>query len=469
MMDFAVTFESNSLDETVAFGETHRVSDGGIDDAYADGYAKGHAQGTADGYAKGYDEGRTAGYAAGESAGYERGHASGYTEGETVGHAAGYTEGRTIGYAEGKTAGYSEGEAAGRVAGYNDGYAKGYEEGYEKGYSDGEAAGYTKGHSEGYAKGKTDGKTEGYTEGYEAGETVGYGNGYTKGQTAGYNTGKAEGYAEGKTDGYADGYEKGETAGYDSGVTDGKADGRAEVEASNALILTDINTALTEKGAETAETLQDVPQRIDSIEAGGGGADDICQYITKIPSFVNATFPTGYDLVLNFPQMNGGDDWSSKFSGTKGIRSLTVIAPNMNYAEVNMTTTFVDAQTVEIIDFSGINMTINNMASAFMRCYLLREIRGEFVIKSTANINAYSFYELRALEEIRFREGTIQKSVSFAQSPKLSAATRQSIVDGFADMTGKTAITLTVHPTVFAAFTDEQKAALSAKNVNLAS
>lgn len=315
---------------------------------------------------------------------------------------------------------------------------------------------YAVGYNNGYAVGFREGKTAGYEEGH--------GVGYTEGKTDGYN----QGYDTGHSTGYAEGYDAGYAKGYDEGYAKGKADGIAEVEATNAAILADINTALTEKGAESAESLTDVPEKIGSIEAGGGSSDDIRQYITKIPSFNNATFPTGYDLVLNCPQLTGGDDWASKFSNTNGLRSVTIIAPNANNPEINMTTCFVDARTVEIIDFTGFSFTISYFASVFMRCYLLREIRGELGFTSTANINAYSFYECRALKEIRFREGTIQKSVSFAQSPNLSADSRQSIVGGLADLTGKTAQIVTFHPTVYDALTEDEKATISAKNWTVA-
>ena len=80
--------------------------------------------------------------------------------------------------------------------------------------------------------------------------------------------------------------------------------------------------------------------------------------------------------------------------------------------------------------------------------------------------NTYSFYKLPALEEIRFA-GTIGNSLEIKDSPVLSDASVQSIIDHLKDLTGATAQTLTLHATVGANMTDEQKAAITAKNWTL--
>ena len=114
------------------------------------------------------------------------------------------------------------------------------------------------GYSEGYEAGKEAGYQDGYKAGHTAGDAEGYDRGYNLGYNNGYDTGHSMGYAEGWDAGYARGYDE------------GYAKGKADVEAQNAMILTDINTALVEKGAESADTLQDVPEKIGSIQAGGG-------------------------------------------------------------------------------------------------------------------------------------------------------------------------------------------------------
>jgi len=100
-------------------------------------------------------------------------------------------------------------------------------------------------------------------------------------------------------------------------------------------------------------------------------------------------------------------------------------------------------------------------------CSALRSIE-KVVLKDDGSqkFNTYSFYQLPALEEIRFA-GTIGNSLEIKDSPVLSDASVQSIIDHLKDLTGATAQTLTLHATVGANMTDEQKAAITAKNWTL--
>ena len=77
-----------------------------------------------------------------------------------------------------------------------------------------------------------------------------------------------------------------------------------------------------------------------------------------------------------------------------------------------------------------------------------------------------TFYNSTALENITF-EGVISKNISFAQSPKLTNDSVQSIIDHLKDLTGSTAQTLTLHADVGAKLTQTQKDAISAKNWNV--
>lgn len=64
-------------------------------------------------------------------------------------------------------------------------------------------------------------------------------------------------------------------------------------------------------------------------------------------------------------------------------------------------------------------------------------------------------------------EGTIGKSITFPNSPKLTTASVDSIINALKDLTGQTALTLTLHATVGAKLTEAQKAAITAKNWTL--
>lgn len=312
------------------------------------------------------------------------------------------------------------------------GYSEGYEAGKEAGYQDGYKAGHTEGESTGYGHGYEVGSEEGYNRGYDQG--------YAKGETAGYNRGQTDGYNTGHSMGYAEGWDAGYARGYDEGYAKGKAD----VEASNALILTDINTALTDKGAETAENLQDVPQRIDSIEAGGGVDDLPLGYCKVDPSWTNfAYFCAGgkYGLGENL-----------KYSDTANGVNFSYMFQEWNTG----------AHIVPSLDVRK-GQTFTAM---FAWSYGIVEI-GEMDISNATVVNSMFNY-CNNLERVSFVKGCIKISIGFAHSSKLDDVSIQSIIDGLADLTGKTAQTLTLHATVGAKLTDEQKATISAKNWTLA-
>ena len=73
------------------------------------------------------------------------------------------------------------------------------------------------------------------------------------------------------------------------------------------------------------------------------------------------------------------------------------------------------------------------------------------------------FYNCKALVEVRFVANTIHWSISFAQSPLLSAESVQSIIDGLATVT--TAQTITFHKDI--ALSDEQKQTINEKGWTL--
>ena len=92
---------------------------------------------------------------------------------------------------------------------------------------------------------------------------------------------------------------------------------------------------------------------------------------------------------------------------------------------------------------------------------------GEMDISNATNVDDMFNY-CEGLTKISFVPGCIKLSLNFARSSKLDDASILSIIDGLADLTGKTAQTLTLHATVGAKLTDAQKASASAKNWTLA-
>lgn len=85
---------------------------------------------------------------------------------------------------------------------------------------------------------------------------------------------------------------------------------------------------------------------------------------------------------------------------------------------------------------------------------------------STQSINPFN--RCYALTDFRVVAETISQSFSLPSSTNLSTDTIQSVIDGLADLTDSTTQTLALYATVAAKLTDEQKAAITAKNWTLA-
>ena len=125
--------------------------------------------------------------------------------------------------------------------------------------------------------------------------------------------------------------------------------------------------------------------------------------------------------------------------------------------------------------FEGCSMTTipqldtsngTNFVSMF---YLFGNLTTIPQLDTSNGTNFYNmFYHCYALKNISFVAGCIKKSISFAQSDKLTDESIQSIIDGLADLTGQTAQTITFHPDVKNKLTEEQIASVTSKNWNIA-
>jgi hypothetical protein len=148
-----------------------------------------------------------------------------------------------------------------------------------------------------------------------------------------------------------------------------------------------------------------------------------------------------------------------------GIETLTIIYEQTVARYVSIG--FNNARTVKKIDLSGIQpLKISSLNNAFSYCFELTDIIGDLDCSGLSSSSAWSnaFNYTTKLVNIRFVPGTIVYSANFSPCGVLSDASIQSIVDGLADLTGGTAMTLTMHADVGAKLTDAQKTAISAKN-----
>lgn len=226
---------------------------------------------------------------------------------------------------------------------------------------------------------------------------------------------------KGYADGYADGLEK--------GYANGEADANAAAEAANAVILTDCNAVLPSKGVETADTLEQVPQRIGEIQS----------------------FADGYDVgVVDGKQVV--NQWWLDFTRNKKY---------FHYFFTTGANEYFLIETPAIDTSNGTHFT-----SMFENCRALEVIGGVLDLSNGAYFNSM-FASCYALREIRFVPLSIKKSNAMNHSSNLSAESIQSIIDGLADLTGKTAQTFTFHKDVGNKLTDAQKATITAKNWTL--
>jgi hypothetical protein len=244
------------------------------------------------------------------------------------------------------------------------------------------------------------------------------------------------------------------------------AAGKAEAVAHNAAILTDCNAVLPDKGAETADTLEQVPQRIgeipsyeDGYKAGGNG---VLLYATGLSSFFKeASFPDGTDIEIYCP--NFSKTLEQFAQSAKGLRKMTLICD-----DTSGSCSFVNAffgSSVEILDISKFIRTPTVATNAFIGSKI-KTILGAIdcsLLTSTINV----FVNMQKLEDVALVPNTLKLGISFSGSPELSDASIQSIIDGLADLTGQTAQTLTLHKTVGAKLTEAQKDTITEKNWTL--
>ena len=114
-----------------------------------------------------------------------------------------------------------------------------------------------------------------------------------------------------------------------------------------------------------------------------------------------------------------------------------------------------------------LNMSTQNVTSfnnAFNCMAALEEIDGIPFDLSSATTITNMFNMNFELKEVRFKEKTINRSISFIHSSKLSTTSIQSIINGLADLTGQTGLTLTFVSAIADSLTDDQMSQILAKN-----
>lgn len=238
--------------------------------------------------------------------------------------------------------------------------------------------------------------------------------------------------------------------------------------------LTAIADAIRGKTGGTEDlTLDTMATEIAGIEAGGGG--NPLDYAVSISRMFHAmTTSPRADVEISFGNKVTGALYADAFTAvlynTNSIRSIKIScgAPVSSVSMANFADTKYPLNELEKVDLTGAVAVIRptKMTRAFYYRTTLREILGALDVSRCTDFSN-AFIRCDVLETVQFQPGTINKSISVADSSKLTDESIQSVLDGLADLTGVTAQTLTLHAAVGAKLTDAQKAAASAKNWTL--
>lgn len=227
-------------------------------------------------------------------------------------------------------------------------------------------------------------------------------------------------------------------------------------------------------GADTTVT-----DAVDTLIAGfgQGGGENPLDYAARLDAtYFMANFGDGIDFVVRFGAKSGvalAVGIGTAFKNASGLNSVTVIFEGLTGGKASINNAFKwefgthDGLTK--IDISGFcsHAQINNIYDAFGGRRDLKEIVGVMDCSLCPGFSG-AFTNCLALESVQFAEETILKSLSFPNSPNLTAKTIQSIIDGLADLTGGTAQTLTLHADVKSKLTETQISAITGKNWTLA-
>lgn len=112
--------------------------------------------------------------------------------------------------------------------------------------------------------------------------------------------------------------------------------------------------------------------------------------------------------------------------------------------------TFFICRDIEVIYISDKTGMVNSFNSPFYQCQSLREIMGEIIITPIKQFYFNPFADCRALTT--FKLTGVSNNLSLSASPKIDLASMKWMID---NANNTAAITITVHPELYAKLTDE--------------
>lgn len=209
----------------------------------------------------------------------------------------------------------------------------------------------------------------------------------------------------------------------------------------------DIKSAIEEKGVEVGNgTIDTYAEKVREISVGGG--EDTARYCSQI-MIEDFNLLGKEEVVLNLDNattlqnFNFTDHIAPRPPSNTTLKHLTIICPNkITSLSQAFARHYSGDNALEHLTLNFDTSEVTSWYYAFNSLNVLKVIDGQPLNLSKGN-SFDSFRGLALLEEVRFVENSIYKTISFAQSPKLSDLTIQSIIDGLA--TVDTAQTLTLH------------------------
>ena len=192
-------------------------------------------------------------------------------------------------------------------------------------------------------------------------------------------------------------------------------------------------------------------------------ADSIAQipsfkYLNGVTSYASwyegANFPANTELTVYVRE--NVESLTSMFASATNLKKVKLVGDNSGCEMERMFA----SSSVEEVDFSGLTLFQSFGASeTFNSCQNLVNVLG--VLDGELNYVSWGFENCPKLETVRFKKDSIVCDINTAESPKLTAATVQSIIDGMTT-TGSQG-TWFLHNEVKSKLTEKQKTEITDK------
>jgi len=221
----------------------------------------------------------------------------------------------------------------------------------------------------------------------------------------------------------------------------------------------EINEALTTKGVETANTLEQVPQRIGEIVV----RDDMARYAGGI-KFGDLNIFTNKKIEFVFDNLRETYQLFTPYSGctNKTVEHIIVSGKCVVTNAAHMFNMGWQDNALKHITVN-IDLSKSIYGGSFLANANVVEIIDGNPLDFSSVTTAVQIWCV-ALKEVRFVPNTIKVNMNVNTCEALSAESIQSIIDALVDLTGQTAQKLEWHTDVLLKLTDEQFATITAKN-----